>query len=63
MTTTFIVVCCVCKKELKRSKIKKMPDVIDPMISHGYCPKCFDKLIDEFQEDIKEAMHDHKIKT
>ena len=57
MTMIMIVECCVCHKEVRRSTIKKMPGVIDPIVSHGYCPTCFKKVIHQMQEDLKEFTH------
>lgn len=35
-------VCCICNKTKKENSWEMMPIPYDRLVSHGYCPGCFD---------------------
>lgn len=46
-----LTVCCVCKRTKRQGAwILEYSEPVGKPVSHGYCPDCFDDLMEKFPE-------------
>lgn len=50
-----LVICCVCRKTKNRNRWSKKVSGAGESLSHGYCPQCYQKMIDKVNAFFAQA--------